>query len=112
MLFRSQVVNAWAQAWSSKDLNGYLGFYASDFKTPNGEARGDWEKSRRQRIGAPKSIAVTVHSPKVSMQGDKASVTFRQGYSSDLLPARTSTKMLVLAKANGRWLIQQEKVVN
>ena len=46
------------------------------------------------------------------MQGDKASVTFRQGYSSDLLPARTSTKMLVLAKANGRWLIQQEKVVN
>ena len=107
-----QVVNAWAQAWSSKDLNGYLGFYASDFKTPNGEARGDWEKSRRQRIGAPKSIAVTVHSPKVSMQGDKASVTFRQGYRSDLLPARSSTKTLVLAKTNGRWLIQQEKVVN
>ena len=107
-----QVVNAWAQAWSKKDVDGYLGFYASDFKTPNGEARRDWEKSRRQRIGAPKSISVTVQAPRVSVQGDKASVTFRQGYRSDVLPARASTKTLVLAKSNGRWLIQQEKVVN
>ena len=95
-----------------QDVDGYLGFYASDFKTPNGEARGDWEKSRRQRIGAPKTISVTVQAPKVSVHGDKASVTFRQGYRSDLLPARSSTKTLVLAKSNGRWLIQQEKVVN
>jgi tetratricopeptide (TPR) repeat protein len=107
-----QMVNAWAQAWSKKDLDGYLAFYAGDFKTPNGEARAAWEKSRRQRIGAPKNIAVTVQAPKVNLQGDKASVTFRQGYRSDVLPARTSTKTLVLAKANGRWLIQQEKVVN
>ena len=34
-----QVVNAWAQAWSKKDVDGYLAFYASDFKTPKGEAR-------------------------------------------------------------------------
>ena len=107
-----QVVNAWAQAWSKKDVNGYLAFYASDFKTPNGEARSDWEKSRRQRISAPKSISVTIQSPKVSVQGDRASVTFRQGYRSDVLPARTSTKTLMLARANGRWVIQQEKVVN
>jgi tetratricopeptide (TPR) repeat protein len=107
-----QVVNSWAQAWSKKDVDGYLGFYASDFKTPNGEARAAWEKSRRQRIGAPKTISVTVQAPKVSVLGDKASVTFRQGYRSDVLAARTSTKTLVLAKSNGRWLIQQEKVVN
>ncbi len=107
-----QMVNSWAQAWSKKDLDGYLGFYASDFKTPNGEARAAWEKLRRQRIGAPKTISVTVQAPKVSVQGDKASVTFRQGYRSDVLAARTSTKTLVLAKSNGRWLIQQEKVVN
>jgi tetratricopeptide (TPR) repeat protein len=107
-----QMVNSWAQAWSKKDVDGYLRFYASDFKTPNGEARAAWEKSRRQRIGAPKTISVTVQAPKVSVNGDKASVTFRQGYRSDVLAARTSTKTLVLAKANGRWLIQQEKVVN
>ncbi len=107
-----QVVNAWAQAWSKKDVDGYLAFYASDFRTPKGESREDWEKSRRHRIAAPKTIAVTVQAPKVSLQGDKANVTFRQGYRSDVLPARTSTKTLVLTKANGRWLIQQEKVAN
>ena len=107
-----QVVNAWALAWSKKDVDGYLAFYAGDFKTPNGEARSAWEKSRRQRINAPKSISVTIQSPKVSVTGDRASVTFRQGYRSDVLPARTSTKTLLLAKANGRWMIQQEKVLN
>ena len=108
-----QMVNAWAQAWSKKDADGYLAFYAADFKAPGGAARLAWEKSRRERIAAPKSIAVTVQAPKVTQQGERqASVTFRQGYRSDVLAARTSTKTLVLVKANGRWLIQQEKVVN
>ena len=107
------MVNAWAQAWSKKDVNAYLAFYSADFKTPNGEPRGEWEKLRRQRVSAPKSIEVSVQAPKVTQQGvDKASVSFRQGYRSDVLPPRTSPKTLVLVKANGRWLIQQEKVVN
>src|SRR4051812_26104599 len=32
-------VNAWAQAWSKRDVDGYLGYYAKDFKPPNGESR-------------------------------------------------------------------------
>jgi len=104
------VVNAWAKAWSAKNVDAYLAFYGKDFKTPGGESRGDWEKARRQRISAPKSIAVTVESPKVSMADGKASVTFRQGYRSDVLKATSTTKTLVLAKADGRWHIQQERV--
>ena len=105
-------VNTWAKAWSAKDVEGYLAFYAKDFKTPGGEPRDAWEKGRRQRINAPKSIAVAVESPKVSVSGDgQASVTFRQSYRSDVIKA-TSTKTLVLVKADGRWLIQQEKVAN
>jgi len=103
-------VNAWVKAWSAKDVDGYLAFYARDFVTPGGESRADWEKSRRQRIAAPKSIAVGVDSPKVALAADgKASVTFRQSYRSDVVKA-SSTKTLLLAKADGRWLIQQEKV--
>jgi Flp pilus assembly protein TadD len=104
------VVNAWAKAWSAKNVDAYLAFYGKDFKTPGGESRVDWEKARRQRISAPKSIAVTVESPKVSMADGKASVTFRQGYRSDVLKATSTTKTLVLAKADGRWHIQQERV--
>ena len=53
-----------------------------------------------------------VDAPKVSVASDtQASVTFRQSYRSDTLKS-TSTKTLLLVKADGRWRIQQEKVAN
>src|SRR5881394_802183 len=63
-----ETVNAWAQAWSKKDADAYLAFYAKDFKTPGGEPRPQWEDARRERVTAPKSIAVGVEQPKVTMQ--------------------------------------------
>jgi len=104
-----KTVNGWAQAWSKKDLDAYLGYYAKDFKTPAGESRADWEKTRRERIAAPKSIHVGVDSPKVTMRGpDRASVSFRQTYKSDKLSTK-SRKTLELAKVDGRWQIKEEK---
>src|SRR5574340_403402 len=38
-----KAVNAWAAAWSAKDVNKYLSFYAADFKVPDGENRAAWE---------------------------------------------------------------------
>ena len=106
-------LNAWAKAWSAKDVDGYLAFYAPDFKTGAGESRADWEKTRRQRIGAPKSIEVTVAAPRVSLAADgQAQVTFRQGYRSDVIKAATATKTLVFARIEGRWRIRQERVGN
>ena len=108
-----ETVNAWAKAWSAKDVDGYLAFYAKDFKTPAGEARAEWEQARRVRISAPKSISVSVEAPKVSILAEgKAQVTFRQGYRSDVIKAANATKTLVLARVDGRWLIQQERVGN
>ncbi|MBI1943337.1 MAG: tetratricopeptide repeat protein [Betaproteobacteria bacterium] len=105
-----EAVNAWAKAWSSKNADAYLASYASDFRTPKGEPREAWAKLRRQRISAPRSIAVSIESPKVSIGADgQASVTFRQGYRSDLIKS-TSTKTLVMVKSDGRWLIRQEKL--
>ena len=104
-----KAVNDWAQAWSNQDVDAYLGSYAKDFKTPAGEARADWEKARRSRISGAKSIQVAVDSPKVTMQGpEQASVSFRQTYRSDKLNTK-SRKTLDLVKANGRWLIREEK---
>ena len=104
-----RTVNAWAQAWSKKDADAYLAYYARDFKTPGGEPRADWEKGRRTRIDAPKSIAVGIDSPKVTMRGaDQASVSFRQTYRSDRLKT-TSQKTLELVRNDGRWQIREEK---
>jgi tetratricopeptide (TPR) repeat protein len=102
-------VNGWAQAWSKKDADAYLGYYAKDFKTPGGEARAEWEKTRRSRITAPKSISVGLESPKVTMNGaDRATVTFRQNYKSDVLKSN-SRKTLTLIRADGGWKILEEK---
>ena len=102
-------IEAWARAWSQKDMNSYLAHYAKDFKTPGGESRMDWEKSRRVRITGAKSISVAVDSPKVTMKGpQEASVTFRQTYRSDKLSTR-SLKTLEMVQADGKWLIKEEK---
>jgi tetratricopeptide (TPR) repeat protein len=105
-----KAVNAWAQAWSNKNADAYLSHYAKDFKTPAGEPREAWEKSRRVRIDAPKTIAVAIDSPKVTMRGtDQASVSFRQTYRSDKLKTVVSQKRLEMVKNDGRWQIREEK---
>jgi tetratricopeptide (TPR) repeat protein len=105
-----KTVHAWAAAWAKKDVSGYLAHYAKDFKPPKGEARGDWEKGRKQRISAPKKIEIGIESPKVSIGGDgTANVRFRQIYRSDVIKT-SGTKTLVMVKANGKWLIREERV--
>jgi tetratricopeptide (TPR) repeat protein len=105
-----KAVNGWAEAWSRRDVDAYLGYYAKDFETPGGESRAEWEKARRARISGAKTIKVGVGSAKVTLNGaNQASVTFRQAYQSDSFKA-TGSKTLVLVKAaDGRWQIQQEK---
>lgn len=103
-------VEGWAKAWSAKDANGYLSYYAPNFKVPGGEARSAWEATRRERITKPKKIEVVVGSPKVSFDASgRAVVKFRQGYKSDTLDT-SGAKTLTLVRNNDRWQILQEKM--
>ncbi len=102
-------VNAWAKAWSKGDVAVYLAFYSQDFKTPNGESREAWEKSRKERISKSMSIQVTVIDPKVTLS-DKthAKANFKQDYRSKTLKS-TTAKTLHLVKSGDKWLIQTEQ---
>jgi tetratricopeptide (TPR) repeat protein len=103
-------VNGWAKAWSSKDADAYLSYYAPAFQVPGGEARANWEATRRDRIVKPKQIQVTVGSPKVSFDANgRAVVKFPQGYKSDTLNT-SGAKTLTLVKTNDRWQIVQERM--
>ena len=102
-------IDAWAKAWSAKDVKGYLAAYAPDFETPAGEARAAWEKQRTERIERPKSIEVTVKVQSVTVEGDAATAVVRQTYKSDTLKT-SSTKTLRFSKVAGKWLIKQERV--
>jgi tetratricopeptide (TPR) repeat protein len=103
-------VNQWAKAWSENDVPGYLSHYATDFKTPNGEPRANWEAQRKARIAKPRKIQVDIEAPRVVFNDSgRVTVTFRQRYRSDDLNI-ASNKTLVLIRAGDRWLIQQERV--
>jgi ketosteroid isomerase-like protein len=105
-----KTVNAWARAWSEKDIPAYLAFYATDFRAPGGASRSAWEKARRERIGKPKSIQVAIVSPKVNFIDDThARVSFKQSYHSDAIKSNTQ-KTLEMVKTGDKWLINQEHV--
>lgn len=102
-------VDAWAKAWSKGDVTAYLAYYAEDFKTPNGESRGAWEKSRQERISNSMPIQVSVIDPKVTLSdATHAKASFKQGYQSKILKS-TTAKTLHLVKTGDKWLIQMEQ---
>jgi hypothetical protein len=106
----ANTVDGWLAAWSKKDVKTYLGAYAKDFQTPNGQARKEWENERSQRVGKPGKIEVGRDKLTIKAEGeDKATVRFRQHYKSANL-STSSGKTLVLVKREGKWLIQQERV--
>jgi len=104
-------VKAWAQAWSAKDVDAYLAFYAADFKTPDGVPRAAWESERRGRIAGPRSIKVSIRDPKVVRHDDqRAAVVFQQTYRSDRFQGRTR-KTLELVRIGEDWRIVDEVVM-
>ena len=102
-----QAVLAWANAWSSKNMNAYLGSYAKGFKPPKSQSRGEWEEDRRERIAGKSRISVKVSSLKTAVNGNSATVKFREDYVADAL-STSSLKTLELTKVGERWLIVKE----
>jgi tetratricopeptide (TPR) repeat protein len=102
-----QAVRAWATAWSTKDMNAYLGSYAKNFDTPKNLPRKAWEEERRDRIMGKSRISVKVSDITTKSNGNNATVKFRQTYDADAL-STSSRKTLELNKVGDRWLIAKE----
>ena len=104
----ANTITAWAEAWATKNVSAYLGFYDASFETPHGLTRGKWESQRRKRITAPATISVNIKMIKVSTTGNEAVASFRQTYRSDKTTSN-NTKTLRLVKSGERWLIRSER---
>lgn len=102
-------VLAWAKAWSSQDINGYLNSYAKDYTPPNGGSHKAWEEDRKAKILGKSKISVTLSAiqAEISNNANSAVVKFRQNYSAGALQTSTR-KTLYLNKTNGRWVIVKE----
>ncbi len=103
-----KAMNAWADAWSRKDMRAYLNAYSQDFDTPKGMNRKAWEQEREQRIaGKGGKISVSFDSPQITVNGDKATAKFRQHYKATGLSSST-TKTLIFVRNGSKWQIKEE----
>lgn len=100
-------VLAWAQAWSTKNMDAYLKAYSPGFKPAGKQSLRAWEKERHERITGKKSISVTLTNLNIRVRGDEAVANFRQAYEADQLSV-SSHETLDLKKSGQNWLITRE----
>lgn len=104
-----KTLHDWVKVWSSQNARKYLDLYAVNFKTPNGESRGQWEDESKARLRTPKYIEINISNEKVSFPDkNHATVTFHQSYRSDYQNTSLD-KIMLLVKSNDKWLIQEER---
>ncbi|NMF99400.1 nuclear transport factor 2 family protein, partial [Aromatoleum toluolicum] len=101
-------LDAWAGAWSARNIDAYLDHYAADFRPADGRPLEQWRALRRERIGGASSIDVKLSDVKILVDGGRAVAQFRQDYRSDTLKS-VDRKTVVLDNVAGSWRIVEEK---
>ena len=99
-------VQGWAQAWSARDMDAYVAFYAPDFKG-SFKNRAAWLASRKSRIVTRNTVEVNLSNIDVVVEGNRASAKFRQQYRSNVMKDDTQ-RTLEFRDIGGRWLITGE----
>lgn len=106
-----QILNtllSWSKAWSNKNTENYLAYYADEFTPPHGLSRKAWEQQRRSRILKPSFIKVTINAPEIKMlNNSSAELKFSQKYRSDSFRDQVK-KVILMKKIDGKWQIVRE----
>lgn len=99
---------AWAQAWSARNVEGYLAAYVADYAPPGRKmSHDDWAKLRRSRIVSKQSIEVALSDVQLSRRGDVVLAQFQQRYRGDSV-VENGRKRIAFRRDGDRWLIQEE----
>ena len=101
-----EALQAWAQAWSRRDMAAYAAAYVPDFQG-RASNRQEWLLQRRERIATRKQIEVKISGLSIWFERGVARVSFDQQYQSDGLSIQ-SRKSIDLKKVGDLWLIQRE----
>jgi adhesin transport system outer membrane protein len=107
----SRALEGWRAAWSRRDVDAYLGFYAPGFTPSTDGDRNAWREKRRAVLGRAVDISVDVSEVSVTnTDATHASTTFRQTYRSASY-RDVVTKTLQWVRVDNRWLIMRESSV-
>jgi murein L,D-transpeptidase YafK len=102
-----ETVNDWSQAWSQKDLDRYLSYYASDFRWKNLDLQG-WRQKKAWLNQRYKKISVQLSDVRLFRQGDVVLATADMTYRSDRFASR-GFKHLYLVQNSVDWRILAEE---
>ena len=99
-------IEGWSQAWSQKDLDRYLSYYASDFSFGNLDLQ-DWRKRKAWLNNRYKIISVQFSDIRFFRQGGMVLATAEEIYRSDQF-ASAGFKHLYLVQNSEEWRILRE----
>jgi hypothetical protein len=101
-------VQAWAAAWSQRDVDAYVAAYVPDYagRVP-GMSRAAWIEQRRAQIVRRTRIEITLSNLRIMTNDDAVVVEFDQTRHADRVKVR-SHKTLELVPVGDRWLIRRE----
>jgi adhesin transport system outer membrane protein len=106
-----RALQSWRAAWSKRDVDAYLAFYAPNFVPATGADLNAWKDKRREFLGRAADIVVEIADLTVTLtDATHASMVFKQTYRSanyqDVV-----TKTLQWVRVGERWLITRESSV-
>jgi uncharacterized protein (TIGR02266 family) len=103
-------VQGWADAWSRRDVDAYLSFYADTFEPNGGLTRSSWEARRRERLTSQENIRVILTAlTSEPIDVFRARVSFSQSYRSDSY-FDVVRKTLEMVRQPEGWKIEREIV--
>jgi tetratricopeptide (TPR) repeat protein len=104
-----QRMAAWQDAWRNKQVDSYLGFYASSF-VPDKLKRATWEQDRRTKLNKPGAIELKMGAPTFEIKDGVIKVSFNQEYAS-FNYKDTTRKTMTWVQEAGAWRIQRESTL-
>ncbi len=104
-----QVLKNWLNAWSGKNLNAYMAFYASDFMSDTRQDFKAWRDHKQNLFRTYATIAVKASEVKIKITNDRnAEIAFKQNYRSDWHQDVGYKTIQLRLERDGRWLIVSE----
>lgn len=105
------LVEAWRQAWSDKDVSTYLSYYDASYVPADFPTAEAWRNSRERSLKRPKFIRIQLDELEVlPLTETTMQVRFVQRYESNTFKDQVR-KQLVWQQADETWKIVQEKVI-
>jgi hypothetical protein len=101
-------VASWSNAWRSKNVTEYLGYYSNQFK-PEGLSKKAWLAQRKQRLSKQGEIKLSIENVIVRIEGKQAFAEFIQHYSATGYSDHV-VKVLSFERTQNEWMIVRELV--